>query len=77
MNERLGKKMLRTALEGTVDALARAGARFVESLASDVKKTLKNNAAKVAKVEDGVRTWRETTVGEIPDELKDEPEARH
>lgn len=54
-------------LTGAVESIARAGAKFVESLASDAQKALKLEAAKAELLENGVKFWRKTTLGEVDD----------
>lgn len=60
-------KMAEKLLLGAVDSLARAGAKFVESVAADAKKALRNEAAKAELLEQGAKIWRQSVVGEIPD----------
>ncbi len=52
---------------GLVESVVRAGAKGAESLASDARKALRREAAKVAKIEDGIKSWRDATVGDLPD----------
>lgn len=62
-------------LVGSVEAIARAGAKFVESLAGDAKKALRNEATKVEMLEKGVEAWRKVRLGEIddlPESLRDD-----
>jgi len=79
------EKVIEDVLVGTVESVARAGARFFESLAADGRKFLSNQATKAKRLEHGVRAWREENAPEIPDlagevpgELQDDTtEARH
>jgi hypothetical protein len=69
-------KFFESILVGTVDAIARAGAKAAESLAGDVKKTLRRKAAEAEMLEKGVEAWRKVRLGDIddlPSELRDEP----
>lgn len=73
------EELLEQVLVGTIEAVARAGARFVESLASDGRKFLRNQSAKVGMIEQGVKSWREQNApeiedlaGEVPSELEDD-----
>jgi hypothetical protein len=63
---------------GVVESVVRAGAKGAESLAADARKVLRREAAKVAKIEDGIKSWRDATVGDLPDSdlpdsLRDDP----
>jgi len=71
-------KFAERLLTGAVESIARAGARFVESIASDAKKALKNEANKVEVIEKTVETWRKMRLGEIdePSEFEDEKQGR-
>lgn len=60
-------KFFEAVLVGTVDAIARAVAKGAESLASDAKKALKNEAFKASLIEKGIESWRLSHVGEIDD----------
>lgn len=66
MSESPIAKFAEKLLIGTVDSIARAGARFVESIAADAKQALRNEAAKAELIENGAKFWRVNTVGEIP-----------
>jgi hypothetical protein len=75
-NRTVGAKFAEKVLVGAIEAIARAGAKFVESLASDTHKALSNEAAKVKAVKDGVEAWRQVRLGEVddlPGSLRDEP----
>ena len=67
MSESPMAKFAEKFILGAVDSIARAGAKFVESIAADAKTALKNEAAKAELLENGVKFWRQNTVGEIPD----------
>jgi hypothetical protein len=70
-------KFFESILVGTVDAIARAGAKAFESLAGDAKKALRNEAAKVEMVEKSIEAWRKMRLGEVddlPSELRNEKE---
>jgi hypothetical protein len=71
-------KLAEKLLVGTVEAIARAGAKAVESLAGDMKKALKNEAFKAEVIEKGVEAWRKERLGDIddlPESLRDESPA--
>jgi hypothetical protein len=63
----VASKLFERVLVGTVESIARAGAKAVESLAGDVKKTLKNEAFKAEVLEMGVEAWRKSRLGDIDD----------
>ena len=69
-------KFAERLLVGVLESGARALAKGAESLASDASKALKREVAKVEALERGVKTWRESRLGEIdgdvPEELRDE-----
>jgi hypothetical protein len=68
-------KFAESLLVGTIEAIARAGARAVESLAGDARKALQKEAAKIERVEQGVAMWRQVRLGEVddlPDSLRDD-----
>jgi hypothetical protein len=72
-------KFFEAVLVGTVEAIARAGSKAVESLAGDAKKALKNEAFKAELIEKGIEAWRLSHVGEIddlPGSLQDEKPQR-
>lgn len=73
-------QLLERVLVGTVEAIARAGAKAAESLASDAKKVLRNEALKAELLEKGVEAWRKAKLGEVddlPESLRgDNPSAR-
>jgi hypothetical protein len=60
-------KFIESLLVGTVEAIARAGAKAVESLAGDARKALQNQSFKAEVLEKGVEAWRKARVGEIDD----------
>ena len=60
-------KFFESILVGTVEAIARAGAKAAESITGDVKKALKNEAFKVEIVEKGIEAWRKSKLGEVID----------
>ena len=67
-------------LVGIVETGARALAKAAESIASDAKKALRNEALKVEMLEKGVESWRKDRIGEIddlPGSLRDEPRKDH
>ncbi len=62
-------------LVGTLEAGARAIARAGESLASDAKKALRNEALKVELLENGIKWWAKENLGEVddlPESLRDD-----
>ena len=61
----VASKFAERLLVGAVEAIARAGAKAVESLAGDVKTDLKNEAAKAELLEKGVEWWRKSRLGDI------------
>lgn len=63
-------KFTQKLLIGAVESVARAGAKFFESLADDGKKALRAEAKKIEGIQNGVKAWRET-MGEVG---KDEEE---
>jgi hypothetical protein len=63
----VASKFFERALVGTIDAIARAGAKAFESLAGDARKALKNEALKAEMLEEGIKAWRLSTVGEVQD----------
>jgi len=72
-------KFFESLLVGTVDAIARAGAKAFESLAGDAKKALRNEAAKAEMLEKGVEMWRKMRLGDLddlPSELRDDSHGR-
>ncbi len=60
-------KALEAILVGTVEAIARAGAKAAESLAGDARKVLQQNAFKAEIVEKGIEAWRKARLGEVDD----------
>ena len=78
-NRTMGVKFAEKVLVGAIEAIARAGAKFVESLASDTHKALQNEAAKVDTLRQGVEAWRQVRLGEVgdlPDSLRDEKDVQ-
>ncbi len=63
----IGSKFAERLLVGAVESIARAGAKFVESMAGDARKALAAEAEKAKLVEQGVAMWRQYTLGEIKD----------
>jgi hypothetical protein len=63
----VGSKFAEKLLVGAVESIARAGAKFVESLASDTKKALAREAKRAELVEQGVKFWSQVRLGEIED----------
>ena len=63
-------------LIGTVESIARAGAKALESLTTDASKAVSIQKKKIDVVAKAVKTWREINVGEIdgdvPAELREE-----
>lgn len=59
--------ILERVFVGTVEAIARAGAKATESLAGDVKKALQNEAFKAEILEKGVEAWRKARLGDVDD----------
>lgn len=51
-------------LVGTIEAIARAGAKALESLANDGRKALEAQAEKVEALEKGVAGWRADKLGD-------------
>lgn len=75
----IASKFAERLLVGAVESIARAGAKAVESLASDVKTALKNEAAKAELLEKGVEWWRKSRLGEIvviQDDTKEKQETK-
>lgn len=69
-------KFVESLLVGVLEAGARAVAKAGESLASDAKKALRQQADKVEMIQIGVEAWRKSRLGEVddlPDSLRDEP----
>lgn len=67
-------QLFERALVGTVEAIARAGAKAVESLAGDAKKALQTEAFKAEIIEKGVEAWRKAKLGDVddlPESLRD------
>lgn len=60
-------RALESLFVGTVEALARAGAKAVESLAGDAKKVLQQEAFKAEIIEKGVEAWRKNRLGDVDD----------
>jgi hypothetical protein len=60
-------KLVESFLVGTVEAIARAGAKAVESLTSDAAKTVRRKAGEIDAVRKTVEAWRKENVGEIID----------
>lgn len=54
-------------LRGTVEAIARAGAKAFESLTGDAAKAVDREKKKIEAVRDRVAQWRKDVVGEIGD----------
>jgi hypothetical protein len=68
-------KFFESVLVGAIESVTRAVAKAAESLAGDAKKALRNEAAKVERLEKGVEMWRKYKLGEIDDlpvELRDD-----
>lgn len=65
-------KLAERLLSGAVESLARAGAKFVESVAADVKRALAKESQKAELFEHVVRAWRQTRLGEVDDDLPTE-----
>lgn len=63
----VGSKFAEKLLVGAVESIARAGAKFVESLASDTKKALAREAKRAELVEQGIKFWSQVRLGEIED----------
>ncbi len=55
-------------LTGALNSVVRAGAKAVESIASDAKKALRNEAKKIETFQTGVKSWREGRLGDISEE---------
>lgn len=58
-------KLAERLLVGSIESLARACSKAVESVASDVKTALRNEAAKAEFLESGAKFWRESRLGEV------------
>jgi hypothetical protein len=74
-DQTVASKFAEKLLVGTLEAIVRAGAKAAESIASDAKKALRNEALKVEMIEKGVEHWRQTRLGEVddlPSSLRDE-----
>jgi hypothetical protein len=72
-------KFAERILVGTIETIARGLAKGAESIAGDVKKALKNEAAKVEAVQKTIEAWRQVRLGEVddlPDSLRDDDAAR-
>lgn len=54
-------------LVGTIEAIARAGAKALESLASDAQRALVTEGSKVERFKDGVAAWRAAKLGDTED----------
>ena len=61
----IAAKLLESLLTGTVESIARAGAKALESLTNDAAKAISNEAKKVAAVRNDVEQWRKEQLGEI------------
>jgi len=59
-------------LIGAVEAVARAGAKAIESLTTDASKAIAIQQRKVEKVTAEIKNWRESTVGELVDDVPEE-----
>lgn len=72
----VGAQLAEKVLVGAVNSIARAGAKFVQSLAADARKTLQNNAETVEAFEKGIDVWSKIKLGEIidPNENKQKKE---
>jgi hypothetical protein len=62
-------RFLENLLIGTVEAVARAGAKAVESLTDDAAKAIDIQKKKVQATRDAVRAWRKQAVGEIDSDI--------
>jgi hypothetical protein len=58
-------KFLERLLTGTVDAIARAGAKAIESVVNDAAKAIDLEKKKIEALGKGVAQWRKTELGEI------------
>lgn len=63
----VASKFAERVLVGAVEMFARGLAKAAESVAGDVKKALRNEAAKAELLEKGVEWWRKSRLGEITD----------
>jgi hypothetical protein len=54
-------------LIGTVESIARAGAKFVESVTHDAQIALRNEATKLEVAQHTVEGWRKITLGDLVD----------
>jgi len=72
----IGAKLAEDFLNGVVESVARAGAKAVESLASDAVKSVGREKRKIENFRNNIREWRKVRLGEIdsdvPQELRDE-----
>jgi len=63
----IGSRFAEKFLVGAVESIARAGAKFVESLASDTEKALAREAQRAGMLKQGVKFWSQVRLGEIED----------
>ncbi len=64
-SQSLLSKLAENLLVGTVESIARAGARFLESITDDAEKAIEKQRKKIAATREGVAEWRETQLGNV------------
>src|SRR5271167_3250778 len=62
-----GVRLFGELLDWAVTSIARAGAKFVESIANDTHKAVAGHAAKVEQLRDNVAGWRADNLGDVDD----------
>lgn len=65
-------RLAENVLVGTIESIARAGAKAIESLTGDAAKVIAREHKKVDGVRKAVEGWRKETVGEIAIEAEEE-----
>lgn len=65
MEQSFASRIAERVLVGTIESIARAGSKAVESLAKDVKTALQNEALKAELIERGTEAWRKARLGEV------------
>jgi hypothetical protein len=70
-----GAKFLASLLSGSVESIARAGAKALESLADDAEKALKKEASRIRDIKQGAQVWRHSRLGDdLPGEVHEKKE---
>jgi len=65
-----GSKLFEDLLVFGVETLARAGAKFVESIVGDTRKAAEREVvSKLEVIEHNVKSWRETRLGDVDSDL--------